>query len=179
MKIYTKSGDKGKTSLLSGERVEKYDIRINAYGTIDELNSFVGLLIASDINKNYKEFLLKIQNDLYNAGALLAVRKDVKFDLPKINEEDIIITEKEIDTLTKELPPLKEFILPGGNEASSRAHICRSICRRAERLAVELSQKEQIDERLIIYLNRLSDYFFVLARKILQDENIPETVWKP
>jgi len=177
MKIYTKSGDKGKTSLLSGERVEKFDIRINAYGTIDELNSFTGLLIASEIEQRHKVFLNKIQHILFNAGTLLAVRKEVKFNLPELTNENIELIEKEIDILTNELPPLKEFILPGGNTSASVSHICRSVCRRAERLTIELSQKEKVDDKIIIFLNRLSDYFFVLARKILKEKNIAEIRW--
>jgi cob(I)alamin adenosyltransferase len=179
MKIYTKSGDKGKTSLLSGERVEKSDIRIHAYGTIDELNSFIGVLNALEIAKRHKKFLLQIQNKLFNIGSLIAVRKEVSFELPVITADDVLLLENEIDTLTDELPVLKEFIIPGGDFVSAQCHVCRSVCRRAERLVIELAQTEPADDLIVKYLNRLSDYFFVLARKNTYEKNLTEIVWKP
>ncbi len=179
MKIYTKTGDTGKTSLLSGERVEKFDIRINAYGTVDELNSFTGLLIALDLKKEDKAFLAVIQNKLFNLGSVLAVRNDVSFNIPEITEEDILLIEKEIDKMNKDIPPLKEFILPGGDIVSAQCHVCRSVCRRAERLVVELSEKETVDILSIKFLNRLSDYFFVLSRKNIFEKKLSESVWKP
>lgn len=179
MKIYTKTGDKGKTSLLSGEKVKKHNIRLNAYGSVDELNSFIGYLISLNINKKHKEFLTDVQHKLFNLGALLAVKKDVSFRIPEITDKDIQALETEIDRLNKGIPPLKEFILPGGSAETAQCHICRSVCRRAERTVSELSEKEKIQELLLIYLNRLSDYFFVLARKISQEKEIKETVWKP
>ncbi len=179
MKIYTKTGDKGKTSLLSGEKVKKHNIRLNAYGSVDELNSFIGYLISLNINKKHKEFLTDVQHKLFNLGALLAVKKDVNFKIPEITDKDIQALETEIDRLNKGIPPLKEFILPGGSAETAQCHICRSVCRRAERTVSELSEKEKIQELLLIYLNRLSDYFFVLARKISQEKEIKETVWKP
>ncbi len=179
MKIYTKTGDAGKTSLLSGERVPKFDIRINAYGTVDELNSFIGFLIALELKKEHKAFLVTIQNKLFNLGSVLAVRNDVSFHIPEITEEDILLIEKEIDKMNKDIPPVKEFILPGGDIVSAQCHVCRSVCRRAERLVVELSEKETVDVFSVKFLNRLSDYFFVLSRKNIFDKNLNESVRKP
>ncbi|NPA68601.1 MAG: cob(I)yrinic acid a,c-diamide adenosyltransferase [Chlorobi bacterium] len=179
MKIYTKTGDKGKTSLLSGERVLKSDLRLDAYGTVDELSSFVGLLGSYDISESHKKFLYEIQNKLYNAGTLLAVRTEVKFDLPKITEADIELIEKETDMLSAKLPPLKSFVLPGGDTVVAQAHVCRSICRRAERAAVKLSETEPVNESVIVFLNRLSDYFFVLSRSIAYEKGVSELLWKP
>ncbi len=179
MKIYTKSGDKGKTSLLSGERVKKSDIRINAYGTIDELNSFIGFLNALEPAERHKVFLKEIQNKLFNLGSLLAVRKEVSFKIPEITEDDILLLENEIDNLNKDIPELKEFIIPGGDSVSAQCHICRSVCRRAERLVVEISEKESVNDLVVKFLNRLSDYLFVLARKNTYEKHLSETVWKP
>ena len=179
MKIYTKTGDKGSTSLFSGGRVLKSDLRIKAYGSVDELNSFIGLLIACEINHNFKEILINIQHKLYNLGSLLAVKGKPKYELPKIKEKDIQFLETEIDKISTELPPLKNFILPGGNMQVAQCHVCRTICRRAERELVELSQTEEIDFLLVKYLNRLSDYLFALSRIISKETNAIETVWKP
>ncbi len=179
MKIYTKSGDKGKTSLLSGERVKKSDIRINAYGTVDELNSFIGFLNTLELGEQHKIFLKQIQNKLFNLGSVLAVRKNVSFNIPTITENDITLIENEIDKLNEELPPLKDFIIPGGDTVSAQCHICRSICRRAERLVVEIDEKEPVNDLIVKFLNRLSDYFFVLSRKNLFEKNLAETIWKP
>lgn len=174
MKIYTKTGDKGETSLLSGGRVSKSDQRINAYGSIDELNSFIGLLAAYTIQKNHKEFLLFIQNKLYNIGAQLAVRGKIKFKIPELKPSDVKKIETEIDFLNTQLPPLKVFIIPGGNKEVAQCHICRSVCRRAEREVVKLSINEEVDVIIINFINRLSDYFFVLARKLALESNIDE-----
>ncbi len=179
MKIYTKSGDGGKTSLLSGERVKKSDIRINAYGTIDELNSFIGFLNALDLAEEHKIFLKVIQNKLFNLGSLLAVRKSVSFKIPEITEDDILLTEKEIDRINKDIPPLKEFVIPGGDMVSAQCHICRSVCRRAERLVVEINETESVNDLIVKFLNRLSDYFFVLSRKNIYEKKLTEIVWKP
>ncbi len=179
MKVYTKSGDKGKTSLLSGERVPKSDIRLSAYGTIDELNSFIGLLHSLDLRERHKTLLLQIQHKLFNIGALVAVRKAVSFELPGVGEDDIKVLEEEIDYLNENIPSLKEFVLPGGDTTSAQCHVCRSVCRRAERLVIDLADKESVDELVIKYLNRLSDYFFMLARMNLKEKNIPEITWKP
>jgi len=179
MKIYTKTGDKGKTSLLSGKRVPKYHRRIEAYGTIDELNSFIGLLRSYDIDKIGNEILGGVQNHLFTIGSSLAM--DVKrpeFVLPEITTSDVEILEKDIDRIDILLPKLKEFIIPGGSQAIAFCHVCRCVCRRAERLCTELSDNEQVDELIIVYLNRLSDYFFMLARKIAFDNNIEIPHWK-
>ena len=178
MKIYTKTGDKGTTSLLSGERVKKFNLRIDAYGTVDELNSFVGYLRSSEIKEEDSKFLINIQNKLFNLGALLAVKKEnSNFKLPKISDDDIKLLEIEMDKIETKLPKLNNFILPGGNQAVSLSHVCRSICRRAERLCVQLTEAEVVEEKLIMYLNRLSDYFFVLSRKITNDFNVEEIIW--
>lgn len=174
MKIYTKTGDNGQTSLLGGTRVEKCDPRIEAYGTVDELNSFLGLLICQYDNE--KDFLQKIQHKLFNIGSILAAERELPFELPSVSDEDIIALEKAMDGFTEHLPELKNFILPGGFIASSQAHICRTICRRAERRIIELKMEHL--ELPIKYLNRLSDYLFVLAREILFQEGKPEIFWK-
>jgi cob(I)alamin adenosyltransferase len=178
MKIYTKTGDKGMTSLLSGERAFKNDPRIKAYGTVDELNSFVGLLASYDLKEQHKTFLQNIQNKLYHAGSLLAVRGKTKFKLTEIENSDIEGIEKEIDLMNAKLPELKHFIIPGGSHEAAVCHICRTVCRRAEREVVELAEKENTDDRIVIFLNRLSDYFFVLSRMILSDKNLPEIIVK-
>lgn len=178
MKIYTKTGDKGQTSLLTGTRVPKYHPRIEAYGTVDELNSFIGLLRAYDFNEADKEALIKIQNMLFNIGSNLAMDKNNKeYSLPEVLEKDIELLEKEMDRMDALLPRLKEFILPGGDKAVALSHVCRSVCRRAERLCIQLSDKEYVNNAAIIYLNRLSDYFFVLGRKIALDKNIEVPTW--
>lgn len=180
MKIYTKRGDTGYTSLLSGEQVAKHHERIEAYGTIDELNSFIGLLRAGKLNNDDKIFLIKIQNKLFNLGSNLAVTtNNKKFKLPDIDKEDIAFLENEIDKIDLHLPKLKNFVLPGGNQTVAYCHVCRSICRRAERLIVKLSANNQIDGQIIKYINRLSDYFFQLSRKITSELNIEEEIWNP
>ncbi len=178
MKIYTKTGDKGETSLLSGERVKKNHIQIEVYGTIDELNSFVGLLSSYIENKELKAELELIQHKLFNAGTVFAIRKEVKFDVPYIKEEDIVFLENRMDQMNEELPELKNFILPGGNKTVSLSHVCRSICRRAERNAVSAEIENEKKEKVIQYLNRLSDYFFVLSRKLSYDTNSEIIIWK-
>lgn len=178
MKIYTKRGDTGKTSLLSGERVDKYNERIEAYGTIDELNSFVGLLRSGELDNNDKLFLIRIQNKLFNLGANLAVAKtNTNIKLPDLTNEDVELLEREMDKIDATLPQLKNFVLPGGNQTVAYSHVCRSVCRRAERLIVKLSANTAVDEQIIKYINRLSDYFFQLSRKIISDLNIEEDVW--
>ncbi|MCB2221054.1 MAG: cob(I)yrinic acid a,c-diamide adenosyltransferase [Bacteroidetes bacterium] len=179
-KIYTKGGDKGQTSLLGGTRVPKYDERIEAYGTLDELNSFIGVVRDQSINSTYKSNLLAIQHVIFAAESHLAADKpESAVNLPQILEEDILFLENEIDKMNEVLPELRSFILPGGHVAVSYCHVCRTICRRAERLTIKLSEHYPVDERILKYLNRLSDYFFVLARKIGLDLNAPETLWKP
>ena len=178
-KIYTKGGDKGQTSLLGGSRVPKYHDRIEAYGTLDELNSFIGLIRDMDIDVHYKEILLIIQNNIFTAESRLAsdnVKNSNK--LPEIFESDILLLENEIDKMNEELPALSSFILPGGHPIVSYCHIARTICRRAERLTIKLAQNYDVEAIIIKYLNRLSDYLFVLARKAGQDNNAEETPWK-
>lgn len=179
-KIYTKGGDKGQTSLLGGTRVPKYHIRIDAYGTVDELTSYIGLVRDIITKSHYKEILLQVQNNLFALESHLAADSpESAKNLPGITEDDILILENEIDKMNEVLPELRSFILPGGNPAISYCHIARTICRRAERLTIKLSEEYQVDDLLIKYLNRLSDYLFVLARKVAFDLNIPDTLWKP
>ncbi len=179
MKIYTKTGDKGKTSLLSGKRVSKHHPRIEAYGTIDELNSFIGLLRTFDLDKQSNQMLVGVQNQLFTIGSSLAM--DVKrpeLALPEIAIEDIEVIENDIDRIEAILPKLKDFIIPGGSQSIAICHVCRCVCRRAERLCTELADSEQVDDLIIIYINRLSDYFFMLARKIAFDNDIEIPHWK-
>ncbi len=175
MKIYTKTGDKGTTSLLGGTRVQKSDPRIEAYGTVDELNSSLGMLIV--LFPKEEEFLLNCQHKLFNIGSLLACECDVSFQLPTVTDEDILALEHKIDAYNNHLPLLKNFILPGGSKASAQAQICRTICRRAERRIIELEGDNY--EILVKYLNRFSDFLFVLAREILFHEGKKEILWKP
>ena len=178
MKIYTKTGDKGETSLFGGERVPKHHARIHAYGTIDELNSFVGLIKDQDINDEYKKILLKIQETLFSLGSHLATKDEKMISmLPELQEENIEELEKEIDSMDKELPQMKSFILPGGHTIVSYIHVARSICRRAERELHEVD--EEVNPIIHKYVNRLSDYFFTLARKVGQDLEVEEIPWNP
>jgi cob(I)alamin adenosyltransferase len=186
MKVYTKTGDKGQTSLYGGVKVSKDNIRIDAYGTVDELNSAIGLIRSSEIKNSYQNQLIEIQKNLFHIGAELATPAE-KFYLangkPRLSK---LISEKEteelenwIDEMEEELPALTHFILPGGNLAASHAHLCRCICRRAERISVSLNEVEKIREEILKYLNRLSDYLFVLARKIAHDTGYEEIKWLP
>jgi cob(I)alamin adenosyltransferase len=179
-KIYTKTGDKGQTSLLGGLRVPKHHLRIEAYGTIDELNSFVGLLHDQEIDPHYKGILFEVQDRLFTAESLIAADKGSEgYNLPLLNEQDILLLEKEIDKMNELLPPLANFILPGGHPVVSLAHVCRTVCRRAERIITRLSEDTAVDEIIIRYFNRLSDYFFVLARKLAKDQGVADQLWKP
>jgi cob(I)alamin adenosyltransferase len=181
LKIYTKTGDKGETSLIGGYRVPKYHERIEAYGTLDELNSYIGLLCDQDINSHYKDILLIIQDRIFTIESLLATDPDHQPEnpLPQMHEEDVILLEKEIDKMNESISPLTSFILPGGHSIVSFAHIARCVCRRAERLTIKLGSSSQVDLLLIRYLNRLSDYLFVLARMLAFELNIPEKLWQP
>jgi len=187
MKIYTKTGDKGKTSLFGGTRVPKHHIRIESYGTIDELNSHLGLVRDQDIDVHYKEILATIQDKLFTVGAILATDPDKaklksgkeRLNIPKISSDDIILLENEIDAMDNELPPMTHFILPGGHQTVSFCHIARCVCRRAERLAVALNDLEPFQIETLTYLNRLSDYLFVLARKLSYDLHAEEVKWIP
>jgi cob(I)alamin adenosyltransferase len=185
MKVYTKTGDKGTTALFGGTRVSKNHIRIESYGTVDELNSYLGLLRDQEINTIYKHQLVIIQNKLFAVGAVLATppEKEIlkngqrRLKNVGINEADILELESQIDTMEESLPQMTHFILPGGHTTVSYCHISRCVCRRAERLAVTLNESEPIDELVIKYLNRLSDYLFVLARKLSFDLNAEEIKW--
>jgi cob(I)alamin adenosyltransferase len=187
MKIYTKTGDKGKTSLFGGTRVPKYDLRIEAYGTVDELNSYIGLIRDQKIDSHTTEILLKIQNELFTLGSMLATppEKEIlksgkeRLNIPKITEESIELLENEIDQMNESLPPMSHFILPGGHTTVSFCHITRCICRRAERIATLLSDESTINSNILVYLNRLSDYLFVLARKLTIDNQAQEIPWIP
>lgn len=180
MKIYTKTGDKGTTSLIGGKRVAKYHPRIEAYGTVDELISYIGLLRDQDIDSETKLFLIQIQDKLMNCASILAADcTDCKVSIPKILPEDIKAVELEIDKMDNLLDPLESFILPGGHPTVSMCHICRTICRRGERIIIKLSEETPVPEDLMIYINRLSDFFFVLSRKMAKDFNIDQFPWKP
>ncbi len=178
MKIYTKTGDNGYTSLMGGTRVLKHDLRIESYGTIDELNAYIGLIGCQDISSNHKDILKQIQDRLFTIGAMLAADPEKsKMAIPDLHLTDIELLEKEIDNMNLHLPELKHFILPGGNTTIAYCHIARCVCRKAERLTVHLAQDSTVDEKVIIYLNRLSDYLFILARKMANEQNIPENEW--
>lgn len=180
MKIYTKKGDKGQTSLIGGTRVPKYHLRIEAYGTVDELNVYIGLIRGQDIDASFQAVLKEIQDRLFTVGSSLAADPEKsKMKIPDLYASDIEFLELEIDKMDSELPLLKHFILPGGSDPISFCHLARVICRRAERLCVQLSETTFVDEKVIIYLNRLSDYLFVLGRKIAFDSNIEEYIWIP
>jgi cob(I)alamin adenosyltransferase len=182
VKIYTKTGDKGQTSLVSGKRVAKYHLRIESYGTVDELNSYIGLVRDQDVNEKRKEDLKEIQDRLFTIGSLLASEPESqKKKVPDLYETDIEFLEKKIDEMDAELPPMRFFILPGGHTSISVGHIARTVCRRAERLVLKLSHEEEIVEGELItrYLNRLSDYLFILCRKMHQELGVEEIAWKP
>ena len=188
MKIYTKTGDTGTTSLIGGKRVKKNNLRIESYGTIDELNSYIGLIKdQKGIGNNDKNSLLKIQHELFVIGAMLATAPDKetlkngkeRVTISKINKHSILFLEEEIDKMDEKLPQMTHFILPGGHQTVSFCHIARCVCRRAERLSVELNEKERVSNELIIYLNRLSDYLFTLARKLSKELLVDEIKWIP
>ena len=180
MKIYTKTGDKGFTSLIGGTRVPKHHLRIESYGTVDELNSYIGLIRDQDIAVHDKTVLKEIQDRLFTIGSSLASDPEKsKMIIPDLHQTDIEILEKEMDVISESLPELRHFILPGGNNAISFCHIARCVCRRAERLSVHLSERDSVDQKVNIYLNRLSDYLFTLARKIGNEHNIAENQWIP
>ncbi|MFK7048961.1 Cob(I)yrinic acid a,c-diamide adenosyltransferase [Flavobacterium columnare] len=187
MKVYTKTGDKGTTALFGGTRVPKHHIRIESYGTVDELNSYIGLIRDQEMNPLYKAVLIEIQDRLFTLGAILATppEKEVLKNGQKrlqnlgLTETDIEYLENEIDKMETDLPPMTHFVLPGGHTTVSYCHIARCVCRRAERLATQLHEEEPTDELVLKYLNRLSDYLFVLARKLSHDLNANEVPWIP
>ena len=179
-KIYTKTGDKGQTSLIGGTRVPKYHIRIEAYGTVDELNSHIGLIRDQHMDEHSINILLEIQDRLFTIGSSLASDPEKsKMNIPNLKEEDITLLEKEMDTMDETLPEIKSFVLPGGHPTVSYCHIARCVCRRAERLTIHLSENDFVADLVIKYLNRLSDYLFVLSRKLSHDLNAKEIHWKP
>lgn len=180
MKIYTKTGDKGLTSLLGGAIVSKSHIRIEAYGTVDELNSHLGLVRDLEENKTRREDLIKIQETLFAIGSLLATQPGKSFSyVPKVQPQDIGMLEKLIDQMDAGLPPMKNFILPGGHSSVSICHIARCVCRRAERTVITLSETEAVEDSIIVYLNRLSDYLFMLSRQLTSETDAEEIPWKP
>jgi cob(I)alamin adenosyltransferase len=180
MKIYTKTGDKGQTSLIGGTRVPKHHVRIEAYGTVDELNSWIGVLRDSITEKPVIDLLIEIQDRLFTTGSLLAADPDKsKMKLPELIADDITRLEHAIDQMNETLPPMRQFVLPGGHLIVSYCHIARCVCRRAERNCIHLAESAPVNELILQYLNRLSDYLFVLSRKLTQDLGASETSWKP
>ena len=178
MKIYTRKGDTGETSLIGGVRVSKTHIRIEAYGTVDELNSAIGIVRDSIQMPEIEEQLINIQNQLFTIGSELASAEGSKMVIPHVSNEDITGLEQAMDQMDSELPELKNFILPGGDLATSYCHLARCICRRAERRVVTLYDHEPVDEKIIQYLNRLSDFLFMLGRYITHKNGGVETPWK-
>lgn len=181
MKIYTKTGDKGLTSLIGGTRVPKHHLRIESYGTVDELNSYIGMIRdQADVSDHQKNVLKEVQDRLFTIGSSLASDPEKsKMKIPDLYDHDIVFLEQEMDTMNEELPDLKHFVLPGGSVAVSFCHVARCVCRRAERLAVHLAEESFVDAKVITYLNRLSDYLFVLARKLCLDHQVSENQWIP
>lgn len=179
MKIYTKKGDSGDTSLFGGQRVSKSTERIEAYGNVDELNSFVGLVASYEISKKGADYLQKVQELLFTLGADLATPLSSKTRIDRIGENDIQFLEKAIDEMEKDLEPLKNFILPGGSQPGATLHVARTVCRRAERAAVACQEVDEISDNCIKFLNRLSDFLFVIARYENKEAGVRETPWKP
>ena len=180
MKIYTKTGDNGETSLFGGKRVSKDNVRIEAYGTVDELNALIGVAISETTDKSAEEVLRKIQNDLFVLGGDLAAPVNGnKSKIPRTTDEMVKNLENEIDTYENKIPELKNFILPGGTNVSALLHLSRTVCRRAERRVINLSNVEQINFEVVKYLNRLSDLLFVLARFENSVNDVPDDEWYP
>lgn len=180
MKIYTKTGDQGETSLIGGTRVPKYHLRIETYGTIDELNSYIGLIMCQNIDSHDQQLLKEIQDRLFTIGSSLASDPErSQMKIPDLHDSDIVLLETEMDKMNESLPELKHFILPGGNTTVSFCHLARCVCRRAERMVVHLAAESIVDSKITIYLNRLSDYLFVLARKLNADAHTEENIWIP
>ncbi|MCC9168747.1 cob(I)yrinic acid a,c-diamide adenosyltransferase [Pontibacter harenae] len=181
MKIYTKTGDKGTTALIGGTRVAKSHLRIEAYGTVDELNSYVGLVRDQEVNNDRASILKEIQDRLFTIGATLATDpgKDVKMATPDLHEEDVQLLEQEIDIMMAEVPPLRAFVLPGGHQSVSFCHVARCVCRRAERIVIHLQEESFVEDLVIKYLNRLSDYLFALCRLMTHELRAEEVTWKP
>jgi cob(I)alamin adenosyltransferase len=180
MKIYTKTGDKGLTSLVGGTRVAKTELRIEAYGTVDELNSYIGLVRDQVVNEGRKEVLKEIQDRLFTIGSILASEPEqTKKQIPDLNEGDIELLENEMDKMDENLEPMRFFILPGGHQSVSFGHLARTVCRRAERCVLRLTEESEVNSLVVRYLNRLSDYLFVLCRMMAKELEIEEVAWKP
>ena len=180
MKIYTKTGDEGMTALFGGKRVSKADLRIDTYGTVDELNSWIGVLRDQEVNRKREHVLVEIQDRLFTIGAILATEPDnTKVKIPALNPADVTFLETEIDKIDAAIPPMKSFVLPGGHPSISFGHVARTVCRRSERLIIALNGQEKIEPLVIIYMNRLSDYLFMLCRQMSFDLNATETPWSP
>lgn len=181
MKIYTRTGDDGTTGLIGGSRVKKHNIRLESYGTIDELNSYIGVVRSMQTDQHTDEILEIIQNKLFVIGANLATEDSITLTRKQLpcKKADIELLEKEMDQMNEVIPELRNFILPGGSQAASFCHVARTVCRRAERNIVELNETAEVDSNLIKFVNRLSDYLFVLSRKINIDQNSPEILWSP
>ena len=180
MKIYTKTGDTGETSLIGGTRVFKFNERIEVYGTVDELNSYIGLVADQLVNAGRNALLKEIQDRLFTIGASLASDPEKsRKKIPDLLESDIKLLEDAMDEMDASLPELRHFVLPGGHPSVSFCHVARTVCRRAERLAIKLSQESFVADLVIVYLNRLSDYLFVLSRKMAQELGAAEVIWKP
>ena len=180
MKIYTRTGDKGQTGLLGGQRLAKTHVRIEAYGTVDELNSQLGLLRAQA--PSHEPLIQRVQVTLFNIGSRLAsgsAEDAAKFKVPEVTDSEVIELEKAMDAMDRDLAPMRNFILPGGHQAIAQAHVCRAVCRRAERRALELDATDAVPGAIVRYLNRLSDLLFVLARHLHFTLQIPEIPWRP
>jgi cob(I)alamin adenosyltransferase len=179
MKIYTKTGDKGLTSLIGGTRVPKSSLRIECYGTVDELNAHIGLVRDQEVNAARRSLLKEIQDRLFTIGSALAADPEKsKMKLPDLHAADVTLLEDEMDRLNLELPELRAFILPGGHPAVSHAHVARCVCRRAERLVIHLGEESFVAELVMIYLNRLSDFLFVLSRAMAHELGVEEVTWQ-
>ena len=180
MKIYTKTGDEGTTSLFGGKRVSKSELRIDTYGTVDELNSWMGVLRDQEVNQKRKDVLIEIQDRLFTIGSILATEpENTKVKIPSLSENDVAFLEKGMDEMDALLQPMRFFVLPGGHTSISWGHVARTVCRRAERLVIALHQHEKVEPLVIKYLNRLSDYLFVLCRMMTHELGVEETPWKP
>ncbi|MDI3527142.1 MAG: cob(I)alamin adenosyltransferase [Tenuifilum sp.] len=181
MKIYTKTGDKGTTSLIGGARVPKYHPRIEAYGTVDELIAFTGLLRDQpELDKSTAEILIFVQDRLMNCASILAADcTDCSVKIPRIEDSDIAKLEAQIDLMDAQLDPITSFVLPGGHQVVSLCHVCRTVCRRAERLVTQLAEQVPLPENVVMFLNRLSDYFFTLSRKLGKDFGVEQIKWQP
>lgn len=180
MKIYTKKGDAGQTSLLGGTQVPKYDLRIEAYGTIDELNAYLGLISDQELAREFISLIRLVQNQLFTIGSHLANDPEKsQFTLPELHDTETDLLEKSIDKMNAQLPELRNFVLPGGHLANSMAHVARCVCRRAERRVVELHAQQPVHPIIIPFLNRLSDWLFVLSRYLSHKSDSPEVIWTP